>query len=408
MDWEDSPEQAAFRLKVRTFIKERLPEYYRSEEHRIKSLNQEHDWQMDMASGEPHAEEAARVWADALAEHGWGAAHWPKEYGGGGLSTLEQYILKEEFAALDAPKVGGTGLSLLGPTVLIHGNEDQKKKYLAPTLSGEMLWAQGFSEPGAGSDLASLQARAVRDGDDYIINGQKMWTSSAHKSNWIFGLFRTDPEAPKHRGITFMVMDMKTPGISVRPIYSLGWAHRTNETFYEDVRVPAENVIGEVNRGWYVGVTLLDYERSGIDGAVKVQKDLDQLFEYLHTPEGERRSAWKYQLSRHDLADRAIEAVVLKNIALRVVSMQGKGLVPNYEASMSKIARSELMQKLANSGMKVFGLYAHLWDRENKYVPLEAQFTQNYLDNVVQTIFAGSNEIQRNIIATRGLGLPRG
>ncbi len=408
MDWADSPEQAEFRQQVRTFIKDRLPAYYRSETHRIKSLNQEHDWTDDITGNDPEAKAAAEEWSAALAEHGWGAAHWPKEYGGGGLSTLEQFILKQEMATLQAPSVGGMGLSLLGPTVLIHGTPEQKKKFLPGTLTGEILWAQGFSEPGAGSDLASLTTRAVRDGDEYVVNGQKMWTSTAHKSNWIFGMFRTDPDAPKHRGISFMVMDMKTPGISVRPIYSLGWAHRTNETFYEDVRVPAENVIGEVNRGWYVGVTLLDYERSGIGGAVQIQRDLDDLLAYLKTDAGKKVSDQKYQLSRHDIADRAIESQVVMNISLRVVSLQGAGLVPNYEASMSKIARSELMQKLANSGMKVFGLYANLWDRQDKYVPLDASFTQNYLDNVVQTIFAGSNEIQRNIIATRGLGLPRG
>ncbi len=408
MDWSDTPEQQEFRKKVRTFIQERLPAYYRSERHQIKALNQEHDWSDDLTGDDPEAKAAAQEWSKALAEHGWGAAHWPKEYGGGGLSTMEQYILKQEMAYSTAPSVGGQGVGLLGPTVLIHGTEEQKKKFLPKTLTGEMLWAQGFSEPGAGSDLASLQTRAVRDGDEYVINGQKMWTSTAHKANWIFGLFRTDPDAPKHRGISFMVMDMKTPGISVRPIYSLGWAHRTNETFYEDVRVPAENVIGEINRGWYVGVTLLDYERSGIGEAVKLQRDLDELLEYLHTDAGKAISAPKYQLTRIDVADRAIDAQVVMNIALRVVSLQGRGLVPNYEASMTKIVRTELTQKLANTGMKMFGLYANLWARDDKYVPLKAQFTQNYLDNVVQTIFAGSNEIQRNIIATRGLGLPRG
>ena len=252
MDWADSPEQAAFRADVNGFIAERLPAYYQSLAERGRS-GLEADWQNDYVNGDADAKAAAAQWLAALGERDWVAPHWPKEYDGGGLTPMEQFILRQELATVGAPVVGGQGISMFGPTLLLHGSDEQKQRYLGPTLRGEMLWAQGFSEPGAGSDLASLQTRAVRDGDEYVINGQKMWTSSAHKSNWLFGMFRTDPDAPKHRGISFFMLDMTTPGVSVRPIISISGEHATNETFYEDVRVPADQIVGEENRGWTWG-----------------------------------------------------------------------------------------------------------------------------------------------------------
>ena len=322
---------------------------------------------------------------------------------------MEQFIFNSEMAYTGAPPVGGGGLRLLGPTILVHGTEEQKQKFLAPTLRGEMLWAQGFSEPGAGSDLASLQTRAVRDGDEYVINGQKMWTSSGHKSNWIFGMFRTDPDAPKHRGISFFVMDRTTPGISVRPIVSMGFRHATNETFYEDVRVPADQMIGEENRGWYVGMTLLDYERSGIGGAIENQQFLDRIIEHAHSPDGEaQREHGGLERTRAEIADAYIASEVMFNLSLRVASMQSAGMLPNYEASMGKMFYTELRQRVARAGMKSFGLYSNIWDPDDPRAAVAAEPTQVYVHAVVLTIAGGSSEIQRNIIATRGLGLPRG
>ena len=406
MDWADSAEQGAFRTQVRSFIEERLPEYYRRRAEEIDAAG-EHDWQADLTIGDDAAQTAAKQWADALAEHGWAAPHWPEEYGGAGLTSMEQFIFNSEMAYSGAPPVGGSGMRLLGPTVLVHGTEEQKRKLLAPTLRGDILWAQGFSEPGAGSDLASLQTRAVRDGDEYVINGQKMWTSTAHKSNWLFGMFRTDPDAPKHRGISFMVMPQENNGITVRPIITMGFEHGTNETFFEDVRVPANNVIGEVNRGWYVGMTLLDFERSNIAGAVETRRRLSSLIDYLDTDEGRLRAQDRARTTRAAIADRWIESEVLFNFSFRIISMQAAGVIPNYEASTSKIFGSELNQRTANTGMKAFGLYANIWDRAHERTPLDARFTQLYVHSVVYTIFGGSNEIQRNIIATRGLALPR-
>ena len=407
MDWSDSAEQTAFRREVHDFIATRLPDYYRQRAE-VGTVGLEGDWQTDIVLGDAEAKAAAQAWSDALAERGWVAPHWPKEYGGAGLSTMEQFIYNQEMAIAGAPMVGGQGVSLFGATVLVHGSQEQKERFLAPTLRGEMLWAQGFSEPGAGSDLASLQARAVRDGDEYVINGQKLWTSTAHKSNWIFGMFRTDPDAPKHRGISFFAMSMDTPGISVRPIISMGWEHATNETFYEDVRIPADQLIGEENRGWYVGMTLLDFERSNIAGAVSNRRSVEQLVAYTQTEEGAQRSADRLARNRDKVADRYIESEVLFNFSFRIISMQAAGVIPNYEASTTKIVDSELAQRTSTTGMKVFGLYANIWDMDEDLAPMGARFTQQYVHSVVYTIYGGSNEIQRNIIATRGLGLPRG
>ena len=405
MDWNDSPEQAAFRQRVRDFIAARLPAHYRDPATRQAKLeNPERDWQWDMVHGSDAEKQAAREWSEALAEHGWGAPSWPKEYGGGGLTSIEQFILKHELAIADAPLVGGSGVSLLGPTLLVHGTEEQKKRFLPATLTGEILWAQGYSEPGAGSDLASLQCRAVRDGDEWVINGQKLWTSAAHKANWIFMLTRTDPDAPKHRGISFLLGDMRTPGISVRPIISMAWQHATNETFYEDVRVPADQIVGEMNRGWYVGMTLLDYERSSIAGAVQQQRSLDATLEAIKQNKTPHRAA---QL-RGEIADRATEIEVNNNLALRIASMQANGLLPNYEASMGKAYSTETGQRLARTGTKIFGLYSNLWSSNEPLAPMNAAHTVGYCSSVVMTIAGGSSEIQRNIIATRGLGLPRG
>jgi len=406
MDWSDTPEQAAFREQVRTHIADRLPQYYRDAQIRLEaSIQPENDWQQDMMHGSPEAQAAARGWAAALHEHGWVAAGWPKEYGGGGLSTMEQFILKQELSRAEAPDPGSNGgVAQLGSTLLVHGTEEQKKEFLPKTLSGEYLWAQGYSEPGAGSDLASLQTRAIRDGDEFVINGQKLWTSAGHKANWIYMLVRTDPDAPKHRGISFLMVDMATPGITVRPIISMGWHHATNETFYEDVRVPVDRVVGEINRGWYVGMTLLDFERSNIAGATQQKRLVDDLAAHVR----EDKSPTRRELMRREIADRATEVEVNSNLSMRIASMQSRGILPNYEASMGKAYSTELSQRIARTGTKVFGLYGALWAANEPYAPMNAKYTQQYVSSVVITIAGGTSEIQRNIIATRGLGLPRG
>ncbi len=401
MDWADTPEQATFRTEVRTVIEGNLPERYRKQAETGEGFG---SYGEDRVSENADHRQAANDWSGALSDHGWIAPHWPKEYGGAGLSPMEQFIFNQEMASHGAPNVGGSGVGMLGPVLIIQGSDEQKEQHLSGILSGEVQWAQGYSEPVSGSDLASLQTRAIRDGDDFVINGQKIWTSGAHNADWLFALVRTDPEAPKHRGISFLLMDKNTPGITVRPLINMAWDHGFNETFFEDVRVPASNLVGELNRGWYVGATLLDFERSNISGAISSQRSINALLTHLNSDEGS--DVELTEPVRGYVADRYIESNVLFNFSFRIISMQASGQIPNYEASTSKLFNSELNQTLARTGMKAFGLHSSLWEGEG--APMGARFTKAYVSSVSSTIAAGTSEIQRNIIATRGLGLPRG
>ena len=411
MDWSDTPQQAAFRQEVRTFIEQRLPAWYKRKStlgggHHVGPFSDDFGGDRK-ATEDPVRQQAATDWVNALTEHRWVAPHWPQEYGGGGLSSLEQFVFKQEMARASAPTVGGGGVQMLGPAMLVHGTEEQKRHYLPAILNGQTAWAQGFSEPAAGSDLASLQTRAVRDGDEFIVNGQKIWTSGGHKADWIFALVRTDPEAPKHRGISMLLFDIHSPGVSVRPLISAGWQHDLNETFFEDVRVPASQVLGELNRGWYVAMTLLDFERSNIAGAVEARAHLEELFRYVHSTQGALQSGG-LDRTRMELTDRYIESEVLFGFSFSIISLQARKVDLNYEASVSKIFGATLDQAVPRTAMKVFGLYSNIWDREDKYAPLAASFTQLYVHTIPRSIMGGSNEIQRGLIATRGLGLPRG
>ena len=314
---------------------------------------------------------------------------------------MEQFILNQELARAGAPPVGGSGVNMLGPTLILHGTDEQRSRHLPPILAGEVTWAQGYSEPGAGSDLASLQTRAVRNGDEYVLNGQKIWTSGAHTADALFALVRTDPTAPKHRGISFLLLeDIKAPGITVRPLVDLSGRHYFNEVFFEDVRVPVGNVVGEENRGWYVGMTLLDFERSNIAGAVSARRTLERLIDTIRSnPALGRRNASPL---RQEIAQRYIETEVMHQFSLRVISIQDRGEVPNHEASLSKLFNSELAQRLSQTGMRALGLHGALVDEHDP-----RSFASHYLGTVPATIRGGTSEVQRNVIATRGLGLPR-
>ena len=340
-----------------------------------------------------------------LAARGWLTAAWPKEYGGLGATQIEQLILKEELA-----RAGGmlpaVGVNLVGPTLMVHGTDEQRRQHLPRIAAAEVRWCQGFSEPGAGSDLASLQTRAVRDGDEYVVNGQKIWTSGAHRANWILLLTRTAPNAPKHRGISMFLVDMKTPGISVKPIRQLPGQAGFNEVFFEDVRVPAANIVGEENRGWYTATTTLDFERSGVERNIVAEGDWNRIYRavreapgqpLLHGPGGAAR--------RNRLADLRVEVEVGRWLARRVAWLQTKGLVPNAEASMSKGYNSEVGQRVSEFGANLFGLAGQV--REGDAAALGGMAAFRYLDARRLTVGQGTAEIQRNIIATRGLGLPR-
>jgi alkylation response protein AidB-like acyl-CoA dehydrogenase len=401
MDWRETEDQAAFRAEVRAVIEAKLPQRYK--DAAARGGPGERAWEFDRKAPEADRREAAVAWHAALNERGWVAPHWPSEYGGAGLSSVEQFVLNQELARAGAPSVGGSGVSMLGPTLIVHGSEEQRIRYLPPILAGEVTWAQGYSEPGAGSDLAALQTRAVRDGDDFIVSGQKIWTSGAHTADAIFALVRTDPTAPKHRGISFLLIeDIHAPGITVRPLVDLAGNHYFNEVFFEDVRVPAANLVGELNRGWYVGMTLLDFERSNIGSAEGARRQLRKLIETMRSTPELRARLQKPDL-RRELADRYIETEVLYQLSYRIMSLQRRGQLPNDEASMSKLYGSELTQRIAATAMRLLGTGANIIEGT-----ASTPFPRHYLGAVPATVRGGTSEVQRNVIATRGLGLPRG
>ncbi len=384
MDFRDEPEIAAFRATVRDWIGTLDP--------------------AERALGPGWgSEDQAGVIAGVrrkLAAKGWSAPAWPKEYGGMGATVRQQAVFNEELAYHRVPGPDFIAINYVGPTLMLYGTDAQKSRFLPPILRGEEVWCQGYSEPGAGSDLASLQTRAELHGDNFVINGQKIWTSNAHRADWVFMLVRTDPAAPKHRGISYLLVDMRSAGIEVRPLVNMAGTHEFNEVFLSDVVVPKENLVGELNRGWYVGMATLDFERSAIGSVASTRRDLEDLAAALR-----RKGVPVAPSSRLELADRFLETEVVRSLSLRILSMQQRGLVPNYEASMAKLFTTELNQRIARTGLKLLGLEGGARKPDD---PLAARWVYHYLRTVANTIEGGSSEIQRNVIATRGLGLPRG
>ena len=401
MEFRDSPEEAAFRQGVRDFVDESFDPRLVPE-----------GWQQYPDPRDETEAELLGEWRGALGERGWIAPHWPRDFGGAGLTAMEQFIFNEEMAKIRAPEVGGIGMNMVGPTLIRHGSEQQKETHLPRITSNRAIWCQGYSEPGAGSDLASLQTRAARDGDEYVLNGQKVWNTVGHKADWMLLLARTDPEAPKHRGITMFLLDMKTPGITTQPIVTaketpgiVEWD--INEVFFEDVRIPATNRVGEENQGWYYATTLLDLERSRIGASIALLQEVESLVEYVRAGQRGEHPLAEGQGRVRELTDAAIAAQVSRLMAYRVVSMLKRGDLPNYEASIKKLFTSETAQGVTRTAMKLIGLYGNLW-RTSASAPLEGRIPYRYVAMVPTTIAGGTSEIQRNIISTRGLGLPRG
>ena len=296
---------------------------------------------------------------------------------------------------------------MMGATLMIHGSEEQKLEHLPKVAKGEVQWCQGYSEPESGSDLASLSTRAVRDGDEFVINGTKIWTSMAHRADWIMLLARTDPDASKHRGISFFLVDMKSPGIEVRPIINMAGKHEFNQIMFEDVRVPATNIVGEENRGWYVAVTLLDFERSGIDYSARARRLLDDTRDYASGTIINGAPMIDIPWIQNELVDRYVECETARLIAYNVAYMQSSGLVPNREASISKVFGSEIVHKTTETCMNILGAYGSLAPSDSRAI-LEGRVQECWFASFSDTIAAGTSEIQRNIISSRGLGLPRG
>ena len=390
MELTDTQSEAEFRTVVREFTDEHGPSA------RGDGGDFDGGWSRE-------ARERMKGWRDAIVERGWVAPAWPAEYGGAGMSPREQFILNEEFAENGLTNVGGFGVMMLGPTLMVHGTEEQKAEILPKILAGEVVWCQGWSEPSSGSDLASLQTRAVCDGDEYVLNGQKIWTSGAQHADKMYMLARTDPDAPKHRGISLLMLNMRQSGVEVRPLTNMANSQGFNEVFFEDVRVPVKDRVGEENRGWYVGMTLTDFERSGIGNAVGTQRRLEALLRRSKERDDvSRTSTWRLAF-----VDRWLEADIARLFSYVNISIQDRGMVPNHEASMSKLFTSELGQRIAGTELKLFGLYGTMWDAEREEGN-RGRAAGGYLSAVSSTIAGGTSEIQRNIIATRGLQLPRG
>ena len=393
MDFRLSPEEEAFRQEVVDWLKENLPK----------------DWSGDRFTRDrdPETWNIYRDFAGKLATKKWVAPAWPVDYGGLGLSVIQQLIFNEEMAYHQAPLgYSVIGVGWAGPTIIVYGTEEQKRKHLGAITNAETMWCQGFSEPNAGSDLASLQTRAVRDGDDYVINGQKIWTSGAHLSDWCILLARTDPEATKHKGISYFLLDMKTPGVTVRPLIDMMDNHAFNEMFFDNVRVPKDCLLGEENRGWYMAATTLDFERSSIGGAVGGRRMVEELVAYARDTKRNGKRLAEEVTVRVRLADAALEVEIGRMLSYRVASMQQRGLVPNYESSIAKLFNTDMQFRLAKAGLEIMGLYGQL-EPQSKYAPLRGKFERQYLWQTGMIVGGGTPEIQRNIIAMRGLGLPR-
>ena len=378
MEFRFTLEEEAFRKEVREFIRSELPKVRQGESFTKK-----------------------------LAAKGWLTMSWPKEYGGQEADHMRQLVYNEEMTYHRAP--GQTmGTDRVGPTIIIFGTDEQKAEFLPRIVRDELAWCQGFSEPGAGSDLASLQTRAVKDGDYYVVNGQKIWTSMAQRADYMILLASTDPDAPKHRGISYFLLDMKSPGITIQPLIQMTGQAGFSQVFFDNVRVPAKNMIGEVNRGWYVSTATLDFERSGIGRVIGGVRLLEEVAEYAKATSARDDSAktlFDVPHIRNELADIAIGFRVGRVLCYRVAWMQARGLVPNYEASMNKLFGTELNQRLARIGINSLGLAGQL--SGGPWAPLAGRIAQNYLQAVSLTIAAGTSEVNRNIIAQRGLGLPR-
>lgn len=392
MDFSWTAEEEEFRQEIRAFLQAELPEGWGITQF----------WDPD----DDNQFAFAHTFTQKLGKKNWLAVSWPQEYGGLDWPFWKQFIFNEELANFDAPIVGRNATRFLGPTIMRYGSEEQKRQHLPGILSGDSVWCQGYSEPNAGSDLGALQTRAVQDGDDFVINGQKIWTSMAHHSDWIFMLARTDPDAPKHRGISYFLLNMHTPGITVKPLIDMSDGHHFNEVFFENVRVPRAGLLGEFNRGWYMATTTLSYERSGIEGPASAGRYVRRLTEYARETKRHGKPLAEDPLVRQRLGQLATEVEVARSLAWRIASIQTKGDIPGPEAPALKVFGSELFQRIAQTGMSLLGLHSQL-EPGSKWAPLAGVIERLYLVSVSRTIAAGTSEIQRNIIAERGLGLPR-
>jgi alkylation response protein AidB-like acyl-CoA dehydrogenase len=402
MDLDLSPEDQAFRDEVRRFLDENLSEDLR---------------EAGAKTGGVFADFAAGLrWHKVLAERGWSAPSWPKEYGGTGWDATQRYVFARECTAVDAPRIFSMGLRMVGPVIMKFGTPEQKAKYLPKIVAGDITFCQGYSEPGSGSDLASLKTRAVRDGDDYVINGTKIWTTGAHVADHMFCLVRTANEGKPQDGISFVLIDsMQTPGLSVKPIVTLAGDHEVNQVFFDNVRTPVANRIGPENAGWTVAKYLLEFERGGDAYTPNLYARIEDV---RRIAKAEAADGTGRLIDERTFAERLAEAEIavqaLEMIELQVLSDLSKGRNPGAVSSQMKIRGSETLQALDHLGVEALAWYATPFEPEARELghnepavtpDYGITATPLYLNNRASTIYAGSNEIQRNIVAKAVLAL---
>ena len=398
MDLNFTPEENAFRSEVKAFVDQKLPGDVRRKVLEHRRLNKD-----DILR-----------WHKALFAKGWIAPHWPVEHGGTGWNAVQRHIFEEECALAGAPRLSPFGLTMIGPVLVAFGSEQHKAKHLPSILSGEVWWCQGYSEPGAGSDLASLRTRAQRRGGVYIVNGQKTWTTHGHWADMIFCLVRTSSTGKKQEGISMLLIDLRSRGVAVRPIITLDGEHEVNEVWFEEVEVPVENLVGEEGRGWSIAKFLLSHERTGIAAIGHSKRELGFLKHLAAQEHQNGRPLIEDPQFRERIAQLEIDILALEMTVLRVASAEREGRAPGPEASILKIRGSEIQQALAELQMEAVGPYAlpflpMAWGESWIGAPVgpdyAAPLAARYFNYRKTTIYGGSNEIQRNIIAQQVLGL---
>jgi alkylation response protein AidB-like acyl-CoA dehydrogenase len=394
MDFNWSPEQEAYRMEVRKWLEANQPPP-------MTQIDEEN-------SGDDVVWNRLKAWHTKLYDAGWAGLTWPKEYGGRGATFIEQVIFQQEMGRLGLPMgCNVLGVIMNGPALMQWGTEEQKKRYLQPILAGEEIWCEGMSEPGAGSDLAAIQCRAELKGDDFVVNGQKVWTTIAHRSHFCQLFVRTDPDAPKHKGMSALIVDMKSPGVTVRPLMQITGDSEFNEIFFEDVKVPKENLLGPMNQGWQVLVATLMHERFGIGETIGgTEQTLHALVELAKRVQIGGHPAIEEDDIRQQLAQFAIEVAAKKYNGLRSLSRRLKGLQPGSEASISKLVSTDLGQRMVKFATRLLGEYAML-ESHTPFAP-RGDWMKRILASESMTIAGGTSMVQRNMIGERILGLPKG
>ena len=393
MDLALSPEHEAFRRQVRTWLKTNLPK------------REPEDGGRDY--GDPKRVQRLKAWQRQLFEGGFVAMGWPKEYGGQGAGIMEQTIVNQELVLARAPQqIGMMGVQMVGPTLIQFGTDEQRRRYLPRILSAEEIWCQGYSEPGAGSDLASLKTRAELVGDEFIVTGQKVWTSNAQIADWMFCLVRTDPNAPKHRGISYLLIDMKTPGITVRPLIQMTGDAGFNEVFFDTVRVPRKNLVGELNQGWQVANATLAHERNMLGSTTRTQQMFNGLLRVAQTRQRYGKPASADPVVRQKLAALMIRVEAMQYHSLRQLTDALKGRSPGIAASINKLVSTELNHDIAAFALELLGNCGML-TRDTAHVVDRGIWPYEFMFTLGLIIGGGTSQIQKNIISERGLGLPR-